>query len=272
MSNTLYLYGYMDTKSEEKVKYFFHLPNDLSRLHSSLFVQLGHYSINDYDKLVQLLNNQDKEITIYFNRFNIHQQHRVCLGELLNNDDFIEAKLILPNDESYQQIEPFTVTIQLIQICTIEPFKVYFAKKFDKNISIKRTWHYQPLDITKEQENFINAPYQIEKALQKKEYHGFDLFLNSKRFAFMVLKETGESCIFLWNIVIDRKMQNKGYGQYILEMICQYLKDFSFLRITATCGCDNLAGLHLYEKCGFQVLSEVCDGDICEINYYFDIE
>lgn len=69
-----------------------------------------------------------------------------------------------------------------------------------------------------EQAEFVGTPDMISTVLGREEVIGFDIFDGDLLVGFAMLRkykdeETGDSCWFLWEYVIDSSLQGKGYGK-----------------------------------------------------------
>lgn len=72
----------------------------------------------------------------------------------------------------------------------------------------------------------------------------------------------------LWEIMIDEKFQNKGYGKQAVLLGIEFLKNkFGVKEIYLSVDCDNAAARHLYESVGFQPAS-IIENDVTEMRLY----
>ena len=126
--------------------------------------------------------------------------------------------------------------------------------------------------------HYRNEPYIYEKSNEhdrNKEY--IESLINDKASIFLVLEIENKIIGFLYayeetkgglpfhkkrkyividNIVVDENYQNKGYGKKLLDYIIKYAKDGNYNDIELYVYCFNKKAIKLYEKNGFENLTQ----------------
>ncbi len=65
----------------------------------------------------------------------------------------------------------------------------------------------------------------------------------------------------IWNLRVRKRLQNKGFGQKMLNEIFQFLKDKGVNYVALGCYRDNDRAMHVYRKLGFQPYYSVLQTD-----------
>lgn len=131
----------------------------------------------------------------------------------------------------------------------------------------ERTKKYKGIDILPEQEKQVSSIEKINKALQEERNYGFNIYIEEYKIGFILLRQFSHDSFFLWNFIIDRKFQNKGYGTYALIKLFDYLrKEFGANVVTTTYIWGNEHAKYIYEKIGFIETDVVDENGIHEVN------
>lgn len=131
----------------------------------------------------------------------------------------------------------------------------------------EQTKEYKDIDILPEQEEYISSGEKINKVLQQEENYGFNIYLDEHKIGFILLRQFAQDSFFLWEYIIDRRFQNKGYGTDALIKMLDFLKkEFSAKVITTTYIWGNEHAKHIYEKIGFIETDIVDEDGIHEVN------
>lgn len=87
------------------------------------------------------------------------------------------------------------------------------------------------------------------------------------KIGFVLLREFSDNSFFLWDYIIDRKFQNKGYGTCALIELLDFLRrEFSVNTVTTTYIWGNEHAKYIYEKVGFVETDIVNEDGIHEVN------
>ena len=131
----------------------------------------------------------------------------------------------------------------------------------------EQTKEYKDIDILPEQEKYISSMDKINKALQKEKNYGFNIYIEEYKIGFILLRQFSHDSFFLWDYIIDRKFQNKGYGTYALIKLLDFLrKEFCAKVVTTTYIWGNEHAKYIYEKIGFIETDVVDEDGIHEVN------
>lgn len=84
-------------------------------------------------------------------------------------------------------------------------------------------------------------------------------------FAMGIVPQTLQDTYFLWDIGVDPSYQNKGIGAKLLTEIENELRKLGFRRIELTIDPTNISSQKLFEKMGYQNISEKI-GNVIEVN------
>lgn len=140
--------------------------------------------------------------------------------------------------------------------------------RFEKSIGIK-------VHVLPEQQDFVAAEDMITGSLQEENVIGYDIFDGAQLVGFTMLRkyddeETGETCWFLWEYVIDAAQQGRGCGKKaLLELIELMRRDFDMHVMTTTYIWGNEVAKNLYESVGFTETDVVDEPDCHEVNMIF---
>lgn len=84
---------------------------------------------------------------------------------------------------------------------------------------------------------------------------------------FILLRKFSKDSFFLWDYIIDRRFQNKGYGTEALIEFLDFLKrEFCAKLVTTTYIWGNAHAKYIYEKIGFIETDIVNDDGVHEVN------
>lgn len=123
------------------------------------------------------------------------------------------------------------------------------------------------IEILPEQEKYISSIEKINKALQEERNYGFNIYNNERKIGFVLLRQFSEDSFFLWDYIIDRRFQNKGYGTNALVKLLDFLrKEFYASVVTTTYIWGNEHAKYIYEKVGFIETDVVDEEGIYEVN------
>ena len=129
-----------------------------------------------------------------------------------------------------------------------------------------------------EQAEFVGTPDMISTVLGREEVIGFDIFDGDLLVGFAMLRkykdeETGDSCWFLWEYVIDSSLQGKGYGKKALgELFGLMQREYGARVFTTTYIWGNAVAKGFYEGFGFVETDVVDEPDCHEVNMIYRIE
>lgn len=138
--------------------------------------------------------------------------------------------------------------------------KVKLVKVINENEYLKNS-----LDVTKEQREdnlILSVSDSLEVAKQNFEKaRPFFIEINNKiigftMFAFDEEIENPTYRYWLWQFMIDKNEQGKGYGLLALEAIIDYFKNQSVEYVTLSTKPENKNAIHLYKKAGFKETGE----------------
>lgn len=102
-------------------------------------------------------------------------------------------------------------------------------------MKFKQTNKYTNIDILQEQEKYISSIEKINKALEQETNYGFDIYMDDCKIGFILLRKFSHDSFFLWDYIIDKKFQNKGYGTYALTELLDFLgREFCAKTVTTT--------------------------------------
>lgn len=131
----------------------------------------------------------------------------------------------------------------------------------------EQTKEYKNIEIFSEQKTWVSSVERINEALYKEGNYGFDIYVNECKIGFILLRKYGEDTFFLWDYIIHKNFQNRGYGTSSLIEFLNYLKKhFSTKRVVTTYICGNEHAKYIYEKIGFTEIDVVDEEDIHEVN------
>lgn len=134
-------------------------------------------------------------------------------------------------------------------------------------MKFKQTNKCTNIEILQEQEKYISSMEKINKALQQKKNYGFYIYMDECKIGFVLLREFSDNSFFLWDYIIDRKFQNKGYGTCALIELLDFLRrEFSVNTVTTTYIWGNEHAKYIYEKVGFVETDIVNEDGIHEVN------
>ena len=123
------------------------------------------------------------------------------------------------------------------------------------------------IEINPTQAHNLSSKSKIEKMLGESDVFGFDIYDGDLFIGFAMFKEFEKGKFFLWDYVIEYRLQNKGYGTKALNELIKFLQtNYSCNLMTTTYKMGNSPAKHLYEKLGFVETDIVDDGDVHEVN------
>ncbi len=143
--------------------------------------------------------------------------------------------------------------------------------RFEKSAGIK-------VRVLPEQQDFVAAEDMTTGSLQEENVIGYDIFDGAQLVGFAMLRkyddeETGETCWFLWEYVIDAAQQGRGYGKRaLLELIELMCREFAMKIMTTTYIWGNEVAKNLYESVGFTETDVVDEPDCHEVNMLYRCE
>lgn len=134
-------------------------------------------------------------------------------------------------------------------------------------MEFKKTKKYEGITVFPEHIRYLSSPKRINQALKQTENHGFELYIQGEKIGFILLRQFSKEAYFLWDLVIDQKYQNKGYGTIILNELFELLKrDFNARLLTTTYIAGNNHAKYIYEKAGFVEMDRVQVSEVWEVN------
>ncbi len=80
---------------------------------------------------------------------------------------------------------------------------------------------YRALTVSEEQSLFVAAPEMIRKALRREDTFGFYAVIDGAPIGFAMLRQLGPKEFFLWEYLIDRGYQGKGWGRAFLTALVE---------------------------------------------------
>lgn len=134
-------------------------------------------------------------------------------------------------------------------------------------IHIIAAQEFSGVEVLPEQAGMVSPPSHINAALGQKNIYGFYFYEDGRKIGFALLRQYSKYRYFLWDFIIDRREQNKGYGMRALKALLQRMKEERGARfLTTTYIKGNEHAKHLYEKFGFVETDMVDEGDVHEVN------
>ena len=126
------------------------------------------------------------------------------------------------------------------------------------------------VSVTAEQARFLSSPEKIERACKDPNVAAFDIQKDGVIIGFVLVRKYDEGCFFLWDLAIDAKYQNHGYGSLALAEFMEFMhSEYRMHTMTTTYIFGNEHAKHLYEKLGF-IETDVIDEPGChEVNMIY---
>lgn len=113
------------------------------------------------------------------------------------------------------------------------------------------------LKLAPEQERFVSHPVRslAQAYVYREQCQPFGIYEGDRMVGYvMVIYDYDIPEYDIWNMMIDRTEQGKGYGKAALDRVLDYIKTKPFgssERVTLTCNKENLRALNLYKSKGF---------------------
>lgn len=131
----------------------------------------------------------------------------------------------------------------------------------------EQTKEYKNIEIFLEQKKFVSSVERINQELKKDGNYGFNIYINDCKIGFALLRRYEENTFFLWDYIIHKKFQNRGYGKKALIELLSFLKkQFSIKKVVTTYIFGNEHAKYIYEKIGFIEIDVVDEDGIHEVN------
>ncbi|WP_278682807.1 GNAT family N-acetyltransferase [Paraclostridium bifermentans] len=124
------------------------------------------------------------------------------------------------------------------------------------------------LKLGKDQDKFVSHP--IRSLAQAYVYYNqctpFGIYKENIMVGYvMVIYDYDEEMYNIWNMMIDEKYQNNGYGTKALELCLEYIRSKPFGEsndVVLTCSIENDHGIHICNKLGFKEIGNCEDDEI----------
>lgn len=126
------------------------------------------------------------------------------------------------------------------------------------------------LKLKKEQEKYVSNPIRslAQAYVYRNQCQPFGIYINNKMIGYvMVIYDYDVPEYDIWHMMIDKSMQNRGYGSQAIDKILDYIKTKPFgnsNRVVLTCNKNNTSALKLYANKGFKETGQI-DGDEIEL-------
>ena len=131
----------------------------------------------------------------------------------------------------------------------------------------EQTKEYNNIEIFIEQKNFVSSVKRINQELSKDGNYGFNIYIDDFKIGFALLRKYEEDTLFLWDYIIHKNFQNRGYGtKALIELLSFFKKQFSIKRVITTYIFGNEHAKYIYEKIGFTEIDVVDEDGIHEVN------
>lgn len=131
----------------------------------------------------------------------------------------------------------------------------------------EQTKEYNNIEIFIEQKNFVSSVKRINQELSKDGNYGFNIYIDDCKIGFALLSKYEEDTLFLWDYIIHKNFQNRGYGtKALIELLSFFKKQFSIKRVITTYIFGNEHAKYIYEKIGFTEIDVVDEDGIHEVN------
>ena len=122
------------------------------------------------------------------------------------------------------------------------------------------------VEIKKSQQSQICSKEKINTYCEKDNVLAFDIYKNDCLIGFAMFRKNPNS-LFLWNYAIDKKFQDKHYGEKALVELMLYLKkEMGYRTFVTTYKIGNEKAKHMYEKIGFKETEVILEDKIKEVN------
>lgn len=136
----------------------------------------------------------------------------------------------------------------------------------------EQTKEYKNIEIFSEQKTWVSSGERINEALHQEGNYGFDIYVNEYKIGFVLLRKYSKNAFFLWDYIIHKNFQNRGYGTVALIEFLNFLKKkFATKRVITTYICGNDHAKYIYEKIGFTEIDIVDEEDIHEVNLQINL-
>lgn len=131
----------------------------------------------------------------------------------------------------------------------------------------EQTKEYKNIEIFHEQKTWVSSVERINEELNKEGNYGFNIYIDECKIGFILLRKYEENTFFLWDYIIHKNFQNRGYGITALIEFLNFLKNqFSTKKVITTYIWGNEHAKYVYEKIGFTEIDVVDEDGIHEVN------
>lgn len=131
----------------------------------------------------------------------------------------------------------------------------------------EQTKEYNNIEIFLEQKKIVSSVERINQELKKDGNYGFNIYIDDCKIGFALLRKYEENTFFLWDYIIHKNFQNRGYGtKALIELLSFFKKQFSIKRVITTYIFGNEHAKYIYEKIGFTEIDVVDEDGIHEVN------
>ena len=122
------------------------------------------------------------------------------------------------------------------------------------------------IEIKQNQKSQMSSKSKIKEYCKKDNVFAFDIFKENDLIGFAMFRKN-ENNLFLWNYAIDKKFQDKHYGETALIQLLLHLKEqMGFNTFITTYKIGNEKAKHVYEKIGFKETEVFLEDTIKEVN------
>lgn len=121
------------------------------------------------------------------------------------------------------------------------------------------------ISVYETQKDFVMP---VEKALDiadksKNSVYPFAIYAEEIVGFAMVRHNPEYNNFFIWQLIIDRNNQNKGYGKASIKKIIEWIKSKNISEeVTTTVSYDNLVSEKLFKQIGFEEMDRDCEEEI----------
>jgi diamine N-acetyltransferase len=124
------------------------------------------------------------------------------------------------------------------------------------------------LKLGNEQDKFVSHP--IRSLAQAYVYYNqctpFGIYDSETMVGYvMIIYDYDDETYNIWHLMIDEKYQGKGYGTEAIRLCIDYISSKPFgpsADVVITCNVENVVGIHIYSKYGFQDTGERDEDEI----------
>lgn len=120
---------------------------------------------------------------------------------------------------------------------------------------VENTKEYIEMNLYENQLKFVSTPKRINEGLSRIDTKGYNIIFSTKVIGFLLLRYFEPDKVFIWDLIIDKDYQQRGFGNKVIEFITQKMISDGVTILTTTCKSNNKEAISFFLSNGFQIMN-----------------